>query len=332
VTVHIFTPEFYKVRGGIKSCVEKQIQYMRLSKIGVKVNSLDAGRSRWLLIGDVLMSLKSSAAIHVHGVYFLVIFAGLSCIFRKKIIKLYFHGSELDFIEQNRPILLVILRIFVKGFGCNVEMLFVSKFLKKKMIMALQIDTKAVKTEVCYFGPVYASRSASIRSQKSVKSRPVKLLTVSRIDRRKGVFQMLEAFRHLNEKIDVEWVIIGGGLDEESFRQEINQLEDCSIDYLGSLDPASLSIYYKEADVFWLCSMYEEGLGLVYLEAAAFNLPSVGLKRGGVEEAVSQGKTGLLVNSVEDSVDAIIELSDMVLSSDNFENLVSQRRTFFNFL
>ena len=47
--------------------------------------------------------MTNNYKIHVHGAYFLIIFSILGSIFRKKNIKLYFHGSEIEFIKANNP-------------------------------------------------------------------------------------------------------------------------------------------------------------------------------------------------------------------------------------
>ena len=54
------------------------------------------------------------------------------------------------------------------------------------------------------------------------------------------------------------------------------------------------------ADLFVMLSREEppdvEGFGLVFLEAAAFGLPSVGGRSGGIPDAIDEGKSGWLVD------------------------------------
>jgi glycosyltransferase involved in cell wall biosynthesis len=51
---------------------------------------------------------------------------------------------------------------------------------------------------------------------------------------------------------------------------------------------------YASSDIFVLPSE-DEGFGLVFLEAAAYGLPSIGTHVGGIPEAVLDNVTGLLV-------------------------------------
>ena len=143
---------------------------------------------------------------------------------------------------------------------------------------------------------------------------------------------MLAVYEKLSSCIDIEWTIVGGGPDEILFKNEIAKRVNCKITYLGILHPLRLSNLYKDADIFWLCSLYEEGLGLVYLEAAAYCLPSIGLNRGGVVESIWHDKTGLIIDNVEESYDAIIKLNEIVFLPENFKSLLSNRRNFSDFL
>ncbi|MBK7642023.1 MAG: glycosyltransferase family 4 protein [Planctomycetes bacterium] len=60
-----------------------------------------------------------------------------------------------------------------------------------------------------------------------------------------------------------------------------------------------------------------EGFGLVYLEAAACGLPSIGTRESGAADAIRDGETGLLVESNVESVAAGLErvLADVTLAS-----------------
>lgn len=72
--------------------------------------------------------------------------------------------------------------------------------------------------------------------------------------------------------------------------------------------------YYYLADIFVALTHpdggREEGLGLVFLEAAAAGVPIVAGKSGGVEEAVLHAQTGLVVNTynTDEAKDAISKL------------------------
>ncbi|NCO05364.1 MAG: glycosyltransferase family 4 protein, partial [Candidatus Magasanikbacteria bacterium] len=85
--------------------------------------------------------------------------------------------------------------------------------------------------------------------------------------------------------------------------------------FLGKVPHNEVVPFYYIADIFTLLTHpdegKEEGLGLVFLEAAAAGLPVVAGKSGGVPEAVIHTQTGLIVDIYHGDnvvVDAITEL------------------------
>jgi phosphatidylinositol alpha-1,6-mannosyltransferase len=74
-----------------------------------------------------------------------------------------------------------------------------------------------------------------------------------------------------------------------------------SVVLTGALPPAQLPEHYAAGDVFAMpCrtrrgGLDVEGLGMVYLEAAACGLPVVAGTSGGAPEAVRDGETGTVV-------------------------------------
>ena len=60
---------------------------------------------------------------------------------------------------------------------------------------------------------------------------------------------------------------------------------------------------YLLGDVFVGPSQIEEGLGLVFLEAAAAGIPIIATARGGIPEVVRDGFNGLLLRQPDDEVE-----------------------------
>lgn len=81
----------------------------------------------------------------------------------------------------------------------------------------------------------------------------------------------------------------------------------------GFIPPDQMPRAYLLGDVFVGPSQIEEGLGLVFLEAAAAGLPVIATRRGGIPEVVQEGETGLLLDKPEDNAELaakIIRLLD----------------------
>jgi phosphatidylinositol alpha-1,6-mannosyltransferase len=86
--------------------------------------------------------------------------------------------------------------------------------------------------------------------------------------------------------------------------------------FAGAARPQDLPGYYAAGDVFAMpCrstrgGLEVEGLGIVYLEAAATGLPVIAGDSGGAPEAVRHGETGWVVPgvSVRETAHRILEL------------------------
>jgi len=131
------------------------------------------------------------------------------------------------------------------------------------------------------------------------------VLTVGGIKPRKGQNDSLEAVIRAREVIpNLHYVIIGRA-DNSALTGNLVQRIDSlglndSIHVLGEVPFDELVTWYQQADMFLLLPVNRgssfEGLGLVYLEAGAAGVPSIGTRGCGAEEAIIDGKTGLLVD------------------------------------
>lgn len=128
------------------------------------------------------------------------------------------------------------------------------------------------------------------------------LLSVGRLQRRKGHDLMLRALPSILEAFPaVHYVIAGDG--EE--RTTLEALSDAlgvraNVTFAGAVSDSDLPELYSACDVFVLPNRVDgadfEGFGIVYLEAAAAGKPAVGGRSGGVPEAILDGVTGSLVS------------------------------------
>lgn len=69
--------------------------------------------------------------------------------------------------------------------------------------------------------------------------------------------------------------------------------------FTGSLSEDQIIGYMKQADVFVLAS-HAEPLGVVYMEAMAMEVATIGTNAGGVPEIITDGENGLLVPPHDD--------------------------------
>ncbi len=128
------------------------------------------------------------------------------------------------------------------------------------------------------------------------------LLQVGRLQRRKGHDLAIEAVARLRDELPgLRFLIVGDGDQRERLESLATErgVADRVI-FAGSLDDAELPACYAASDVFIHPNRDDggdiEGFGIVFLEAAATERPSIGGNTGGVPEAVADGETGLLVS------------------------------------
>jgi phosphatidylinositol alpha-1,6-mannosyltransferase len=95
--------------------------------------------------------------------------------------------------------------------------------------------------------------------------------------------------------------------------------------FLGQVPHAEIKKFFYVSDLFALLTHPDEGrvegLGLVFLEAAATGLPSIAGKSGGVEEAVQDGVTGVIVDIYKGDKLLVETISDLLNDSERLKSL-----------
>jgi glycosyltransferase involved in cell wall biosynthesis len=137
------------------------------------------------------------------------------------------------------------------------------------------------------------------------------LLLVARVnDSRKNAVMLLSSFSSVVKEFpDVKLVIIGDAPET----QYVEKCDDLgitqSVKFLERMPNAQTIEYYQNASIFTLSS-FQEGLGIVVLEAMACGVPVVSTRCGGPEQVVIDGVTGFLVenNNQHQFTEAILKL------------------------
>jgi glycosyltransferase involved in cell wall biosynthesis len=137
-----------------------------------------------------------------------------------------------------------------------------------------------------------AGELTALRASLGVNDAPM-ILSVGRLEPRKGLDVLLKAFALMQHAIGAKLVLAGGG-DQQPYRQ----LAAClgigeRVIFAGRVDDLALRRLYAACDLFAFPSLME-GLGIVALEARAAGKPVVGSRVGGIPEVVPPG-AGYLV-------------------------------------
>jgi phosphatidylinositol alpha-1,6-mannosyltransferase len=106
---------------------------------------------------------------------------------------------------------------------------------------------------------------------------------------------------------ELRYVIVGPDAEcGSALRETVRALKlGDHVRFTGQVDPVDLPRYYSLCDVFVMANLETEdtrdteGFGIVFLEASASGKPVIGGRAGGAAEAVKDGVTGLLVDSLD---------------------------------
>jgi colanic acid/amylovoran biosynthesis glycosyltransferase len=136
-----------------------------------------------------------------------------------------------------------------------------------------------------------------------IKDNSFQVVTVSRLHPSKGHDTLIRAIKQLIDagKV-VKLNIIGTGSELGNLKVLVNQLNLSEfIDFTGSLSEDQIIEQMQQADAFVLAS-HAEPLGVVYMEAMAMEVPTIGTNAGGVAEIITNNHDGLLVPPRDDTM------------------------------
>ncbi len=143
------------------------------------------------------------------------------------------------------------------------------------------------------------------------------LLFVGRLVPKKGCADLLEALAGISDPPPL--VVIGDGPLRGDLERRARSLR-VKATFVGTRDPGYVASAMAASIALCVPSKTsddgdQEGLGMVFLEAAAARLPVVSYFSGGVSEAVINGETGLL--APEGDVKLLAEYLSRVISDAN---------------
>jgi len=145
------------------------------------------------------------------------------------------------------------------------------------------------------------------------------LLTVGRLVKRKGVRYFLsEVFPKIVAKDkNVIYFIVGNGEEYPRIKKAIKELNfQKNVFLFRQVKKELLDTIYKISDIFVMPNVPVrgdmEGFGIVALEASVAGLPVVASKLEGIQDAISEGENGFLVNydDKQSFVDIILRLAN----------------------
>jgi glycosyltransferase involved in cell wall biosynthesis len=154
--------------------------------------------------------------------------------------------------------------------------------------------------ELNYLGTVYNGIDLSLYPFQ--ESAGEELVFLGRIHPDKGVHLAIAVARMTGQPLLIAGII----QDKEYFKKQVEPyLDDREIRYVGPVDVAGKNELFSRARALLHLNTIPERFGLVLAEANAAGVPVIAMDLGSCREVIEDGKTGFLVNGVNEAVEAL---------------------------
>ena len=173
--------------------------------------------------------------------------------------------------------------------------------------------------------PTYSLKAISNNRNDILKNTDkVFLLTICRLEERKGIIPVLKSLSEMNNDKVLKpffWNICGEGLQADEIKKCIKDLNlSKNVKLVGKVNTQEKESFLEKSDLFIMPSYKVnnsiEGFGISYVEAAAYGVPSIAGIEGGVKDAVIDAKTGWCVDPLDK-----LALTDTLKSAINNKKL-----------
>ena len=192
--------------------------------------------------------------------------------------------------------------------GARVDHLtYLGDFTRSEISRALSVKAKAAMVKIApgidttHFSP--QPSAVQLRSSLGLTDKKV-IVSVGRLVHRKGQDSLISSMPEiLRRHPDAHILMVGAGPYREHLEKLVTDLKlESAITFIGRIQHDELPRYICVGDIFAmpsrsrLAGLEVEGLGIVYLEASACELPVIAGKSGGAPDAVLEGETGITVD------------------------------------
>lgn len=216
------------------------------------------------------------------------------------------HGTEILRTPRSKQVRALQVRdLFIRA-----DKIFANSQFTRKLLLGRfpGVDEANIKVTLLaansyWFQPVNPVDAQQARRTHNIPSDHQVILTVSRLEERKGHRLVLQALQCLPLSLkDAVTYVITGERANQAYPEELHRLAGgCGVNvvFIGAVPKEDVRALYNTSSIY--CMPGEpnetrvEGFGLVYLEAAAQGLPSIASNLAAIPEVVRDGVSGILV-------------------------------------
>ena len=182
--------------------------------------------------------------------------------------------------------------------------------------LSTDIGIDPAKIKIIFPGiekPKIIGNEFKIEAETIFKDSFPKIITVARLDKRKGHDKILMLIKNLKPKFPrIKYVCIGFGEEENNLLKLTKELKiNKEVVFLKDINENLKIALISLSNLFLMPSRIEkrsvEGFGISFMEAASYGVGSIGGKDGGASDAISHNKTGMIcdgndLNSIYETV------------------------------
>lgn len=161
--------------------------------------------------------------------------------------------------------------------------------------------------DINYAGNVY--NGLNMRKYPFSKNDEGYLLFVGRICMDKGVHYAIEVAQYFDLPLIIAAKLESIEQDMQYFREFIEPKLSDQIRWVGEVDETQRNELMSKALCFLHPITWREPFGLTLIEAMACGTPVVAFKRGSIPEVVKDGKTGFVVEDIEEMIEALSNIN-----------------------
>jgi len=315
----------------------------QLVKRGHEVKYLGPINNNGVSFSDKIISLGSSIPISVAGSV-----ARISLNFWKtREIKKILQKENFDIIHLHEPLMPSIpLTVLANSKSINIGTFhayssenykykltkwYLAKFMNK-LDSKIAVSVSAKEYVQKHFPGEYTiipnGVDVDFLSQKSIllneyKDNKFNILFLGRLEKRKGLKYLLQAYIELKKKYAVRLIIIGPGKLDKQCAELIESINPEDIVCTGSVtDQFEKRMYYQTADLFCAPNTGNESFGIVLVEAMASRLPVAASNISGFRNVIDNGKNGFLFEP--NSVSSIYKCIELLINNSELRNSMAQ--------
>jgi phosphatidylinositol alpha-1,6-mannosyltransferase len=180
--------------------------------------------------------------------------------------------------------------------------------------------------------PIKINEKEIIKAKEIFGSSFPKIITVSRLDKRKNHQNILMAIKNLIPTYpDIKYICVGDGDEKDNLEKlKIHLRLEHQVIFLPRTEEKLKAALLNESNLFLMPSVIYrksvEGFGIAFIEAASYGKTSIGGISGGENDAIQNGRTGYLCDG--NNLNSIYEAILKIFQNNNYKILGLQAKVF----